>query len=163
MSKKSMKKIYFLLNEIDKEKTIEVDNLEKAVMSLTVQLSSTHGEQENSMLDTIREASILRADKAKLHANLHDVNEQLRRCESWLEDINKESKSKIGSLADSLNVSKQNEEMLKTDAEDIRRLIEATKSNEENLRIASNELELRYKSSDYEKQQIMEENSRLQI
>ncbi|XP_066389247.1 uncharacterized protein [Miscanthus floridulus] len=154
---------HFLLNKIDKEKTIEVENLEREVMSLTAQLSSTHEEKESSMLDTIREASILRADKAKLQANLHDVNDQLRHYESQLEDIRKESKSKIKSLADSLNVSKQNEEMLKTDAEDMRRLMEAAKYNEENLRITSNELELKYKSSDYEKQQIMEENSGLKI
>ncbi|XP_066377126.1 uncharacterized protein [Miscanthus floridulus] len=154
---------HFLLNKIDKEKTIEVENLEREVMSLTAQLSSTHGEQESSMLGTIREASILRADNVKLHSNLHDVNEQLRHYESQLEDIRKESKSKIKSLSDSLNVSKQNEEMLKTDAEDMRRLMEAVKSNEENLRITSNELELKYKSSDYEKLQIMEENSGLKV
>ncbi|EER94540.2 myosin-11 isoform X1 [Sorghum bicolor] len=154
---------HYLLNKIDKEKTIEVENLEREVMSLTAQLSSTHEEQESSMLDTIREASILRADKAKLQANLHDVNEQLRHYESQLEDVRKESKSKIKSLTDSLNVLKQNEEMLKADAEDMRRLMEAAKSNEENLRITSNELELKYKSSDYKKQQIMEENSGLKI
>ncbi|CAN6312020.1 unnamed protein product [Urochloa humidicola] len=152
-----------LLNKIEKEKTIEVENLEREVTSLTAQLSSTHDEREISTLDTIHEASILRADKAKLEANLHDVNEQLRHYESQLEDIRKESKSKIKSLADSLNASKQNEEMLKTDAEDTRRLMEAAKSSEENLRTTSNELELKFKSSDYEKQQIMEENSALKI
>lgn len=154
---------HFLLNKIDKEKAIKVENLEREVMSLTAQLSSTHEEQESSMLDTIREASTLRADKAKLQANLHDVNDQLRHYESQLEDIHKEYKSKIKSLTDSLNASKQNEEMLKTDAKDMRRLMEAAKSNEDNLRITSNELELKYKSSDYEKQQILEENSGLKI
>nr|CAB3495334.1 unnamed protein product [Digitaria exilis] len=109
-----------LLNKIEKEKIIEVENLEREVMSLTAQLSSTHEERESSTLDTIREASILRTDKAKLEANLHDVNEQLRHYESQLEDIRRESKSKIKSLVDSLNASKQNEEMLKTDAEDMR-------------------------------------------
>ncbi|XP_022685484.1 myosin-3 [Setaria italica] len=152
-----------LLNKIEKEKIIEVENLEREIMSLTAQLSSTHEERESSTLDTIREASILRADKAKLEANLNDVNEQLRHHESQLEDIRKESKSKIKSLLDSLNTSKQNEEMLKTDAEDMRRLMEAAKSNEENLRTTSNELELKFKSSDYEKHQIMEENSGLKI
>ncbi|WVZ57548.1 hypothetical protein U9M48_007920 [Paspalum notatum var. saurae] len=154
---------HFLLKKIEKEKIIEVENLEREVISLTAQLSSTHEERESSTLDTIREASILRADKAKLEANLHDVNEQLRHLETQLEDARKESKTKIKSLADSLNVSKQNEEMLKTDAEGMRRLLEAAKSNEENLRATSNELELKFKSSDYEKQQIMEENSGLKI
>ena len=152
---------HFLLNKIEKEKIIEVENLEREVLSLTAQLSSTHEERENSTLDTIREASILRADKAKLEANLNDVSEQLRHYECQLEDIRKESKSKIKSLVDSLNASKQNEETLKTDAEDMRRLMEAAKSNEEKLRTTSNELELKFKTSNFEKQQIMEENSGL--
>nr|CAB3500228.1 unnamed protein product [Digitaria exilis] len=152
-----------LLNKIEKEKIIEVENLEREVMSLTAQLSSTHEERESSTLDTIREASILRTDKAKLEANLHDVNEQLRHYESQLEDIRRESKSKKKSLVDSLNASKQNEEMLKTDAENMRRFLEAAKSSDEKLRTTSDELELKFKSSDYEKQQIMEENSGLKI
>ncbi|PAN48627.1 hypothetical protein PAHAL_9G396100 [Panicum hallii] len=152
---------HFLLNKIEKEKIIEVENLEREVLSLTAQLSSTHEERESSTLDTIREASILRADKTKLEANLNDVSEQLRHYECQLEDIRKESKSKIKSLVDSLNASKQNEETLKTDAEDMRRLMEATKSNEEKLRTTSNELELKFKTSNFEKQQIMEENSGL--
>ncbi|XP_039785338.1 spindle pole body component 110-like isoform X2 [Panicum virgatum] len=152
---------HFLLNKIEKEKIIKVENLEREVLSLTGQLSSTHEERENSTLDTIREASILRADKAKLEANLNDVSEQLRHYECQLEEIRKESKSKIKSLVDSLNASKQNEETLKTDAEDMRRLMEAAKSNEEKLRTTSNELELKFKTSNFEKQQIMEENSGL--
>lgn len=154
---------HFLLNKVDKEKAIEVENLEREVISLTTQLSSTQEERDSSMLDTIREASILRADKAKLEANLHDVNEQLRHFEARLADTCKESKNKIKSLVDSLNASKQNEEMLKTDAEDMRRLMEAAKSKEENLRTNSNELELKFKSSNYEKQQIMDENYGLKI
>ncbi|XP_062204934.1 uncharacterized protein LOC133906984 [Phragmites australis] len=154
---------HFLLNKIEKEKIIEVDNLEREVMSLTAQLSSTHEGQECATLDSLREASIQRADKAKLEANLHGVNEQLRHYESQLEDIRKESKSKIKSLVNSLNASKQNEERLKTDVEDMRRLLEAAKSNEEKFRKTSGELELKFKSSDYEKQQIMEEISGLKI
>ncbi|TVU31783.1 hypothetical protein EJB05_23484 [Eragrostis curvula] len=154
---------HFLLNKIEKEKIAEVANLETEIMSLTAQVSSSHEGQESVALDTIREASVLRADKAKLEANLQGVNEQLRHYESQLEDIRKESKSKIKSLADSLNASKQNEEILKTDVEDMRRLVEAAKSNEETVRKTSCELELKFKSSDYEKQQIIDENTGLKF
>ena len=160
-NEEKINRAHFLLNKIEKEKIIEVENLEREVLSLTAQLSSTHEERENSTLDTIREASILRADKAKLEANLNDVSEQLRHYECQLEDIRKESKSKIKSLVDSLNASKQNEEILKRDAEDMRRLMASAKSNEEKLRTTSNELELKFKTSNFEKQQIMEENSGL--
>ncbi|GJM91383.1 hypothetical protein PR202_ga07746 [Eleusine coracana subsp. coracana] len=154
---------HFLLNKIEKEKIVEVENLEREVMGLTAQLFSTSEGQESATMDAIREASILRADKAKLEANLQIVNEQSRHYESQLEEIRKESKNKIKSLADSLNASKQNEEILKTDVEDMRRLMEAAKSNEETFRKTSCELELKFKSSDYEKQQIMDENSGLKF
>jgi predicted nucleic acid-binding Zn-ribbon protein len=41
--------------------------------------------------------------------------------------------------------------------------MEAARCNEENLRKTSDELELKYKSSDYEKQQVMDEISGLKI
>nr|XP_051195092.1 uncharacterized protein LOC127308303 isoform X5 [Lolium perenne] len=154
---------HFLLNKIENEKIVEVKNLEREIMSLTAELSSTDGERESTAVDNIHEVSILRADKGKLEANLEDINAQMRHYESQLEDLRTESKSKIKDLTDSLNASKQNEETLTTDVEHIRRLMEAARSNEENLRKTSDELELKYKSSDYEKQQVMEEISELKI
>ncbi|KAL6589509.1 hypothetical protein ACP70R_050332 [Stipagrostis hirtigluma subsp. patula] len=153
----------FLLNKIENERTLEVENLEREVMSLTAQVSSTHEERESATLDAIREASLLRADKAKLEASLQDVSAQLKHCESQLEDLRKESKSKIKGLVDSLNASKQSEEMLTADAEHMKKLMETAKSNEDMLRKSSNELELKLKSSDYEKQQMLEEISGLKL
>uniref|UniRef100_A0A0E0BDD5 Uncharacterized protein n=1 Tax=Oryza glumipatula TaxID=40148 RepID=A0A0E0BDD5_9ORYZ len=155
-------RVHLLLNKIEKEKTVELSNLEREVISLTAQLSSTEEERESSTLDTIREVSILRADKAKLEANLEDVNAQMIHYESQLEDL-RESKTKIKDLVDSLNASKQNEEMLTTDVDNMRRSIEAARSNEDKLRKTLCELELKSKSSDYEKQQIIEEISVLKI
>jgi chromosome segregation ATPase len=154
---------HFLLNKIETEKTLEVENLEREVMSLTAQVSSTYEERENASLDAVREVSILRADNAKLEANIQDVSAQLRHYESQLEDLRKESKSKIKGLVDSLNASKQSEEMLSADAEHMKKLMEAAKSNEDLLRKTSNELELKLKSSDYEKQEMLEEISGLKL
>ncbi|XP_048534004.1 myosin-9-like [Triticum urartu] len=154
---------HFLLHKIENEKIGEVKNLEREVMSLTAQLSSTDGEKDSAALDSIHEVSILRADKAKLEANLEDVSAQMRHYQSQLEDLRTESKTKIKGLIDSLNASKHNEETLTTDVEHMTRLMEAARSNEENLRKTSDELELKYKSSDYEKQEVMEEISGLKI
>ncbi|KAG2555385.1 hypothetical protein PVAP13_9KG556900 [Panicum virgatum] len=156
-------RVHFMLNKIENEKTLEVENLEREVISLTAQVSSTHEERENATLDAIRDVSVLRADKAKLEASLQDVSAQLRHYESQLEDLRKESKNKIKGLVDSLNASKQSEEMLAADAEHMKKLMEAAKSNEDMLRKASNELELKLKSSDYEKQQMLEEISGLNL
>uniref|UniRef100_A0ACD6AMY0 Uncharacterized protein n=1 Tax=Avena sativa TaxID=4498 RepID=A0ACD6AMY0_AVESA len=154
---------HFLLNKIENEKIVEVKNLEREVMTLTAQLSSTDEDCKNNALDSILEVSTLRADKAKLEANLQDVNAQMIHYESQLEDLRTESKSKIRGLTDLLNASKQNEEALTTDVEHIKRLMEAARSNEENLRKTSDELELKYKSSVYENQQVMEEIFGLKI
>jgi chromosome segregation ATPase len=154
---------HFLLNKIETEKTLEVENLEREVMSLTAPVSSTHEEGENASLDAIREVSVLRADKAKLEANIQNVSAQLRHYESQLEDLRKESKSKIKGLVDSLNASKQSEEMLTADTEHMKKLMEAAKSNEDLLRKTSNELELKLKSRDYEKQEMLEEISGLKL
>ncbi|OEL13606.1 hypothetical protein BAE44_0025375, partial [Dichanthelium oligosanthes] len=154
---------HFMLNKIENEKTLEVENLEREVISLTAQVSSTHEERENATLDAIREVSVLRADKAKLEANLQDVSAQLKHYEFQLEDLRKESKNKIKGLVDSLNASKQSEEMLTADAEHMKKLMETAKSNEDMLRKTSNELELKLKSSDYEKQQMLEEISGLNL
>ncbi|XP_006649238.1 sporulation-specific protein 15-like [Oryza brachyantha] len=154
---------HFMLNKIEKEKTLEVENLEREVMSLTAQTSSTQEERENATVEAIREVSVLRADKVKLEASLQDVSAQLRHYESQLEDLRKESKSKIKGLVDSLNASKQSEEMLTADAEHMKKLMEVAKSNEDELRKSSGELELKLKASDYEKQQMMEEISGLKL
>ncbi|XP_047089194.1 girdin-like [Lolium rigidum] len=154
---------HFMLNKIEKEKMLEVENLEREVVSLNAQVSSTHEEREDDTVDAIREVSILRADKAKLEANFENVSAQLRHYESQLEDLRKESKSKIKGLVDSLNASKQSEEMLTADAEHMKKLMEAAKSNEDELRKISGEQELKLKSSDYEKQQMMEELSGLKL
>uniref|UniRef100_A0A0D9Z0W4 C2 NT-type domain-containing protein n=1 Tax=Oryza glumipatula TaxID=40148 RepID=A0A0D9Z0W4_9ORYZ len=154
---------HFMLNKIEKEKTLEVENLEREVMSLTAQASSTQEERENATVEAIREVSVLRADKVKLEASLQDVSAQLRHYESQLEDLRKESKSKIKGLVDSLNASKQSEEMLAADAEHMKKLMEDAKSNEDKLRKSSGELELKLKASDYEKQQMIEEISGLKL
>ncbi|KAG8095759.1 hypothetical protein GUJ93_ZPchr0013g34164 [Zizania palustris] len=154
---------HFMLNKVEKEKTLEVENLEREVMSLTAQSSSTHEERENAAVDAFREVSVLRTDKVKLEASLQDVSAQLRHYESQLEDLRKESKCKIKGLVDSLNASKQSEEMLTADVEHMKKLMEVARSNEDKLRKSSGELELKLKSSDYEKQQMLEEISGLKL
>nr|BAJ90692.1 predicted protein [Hordeum vulgare subsp. vulgare] len=53
--------------------------------------------------------------------------------------------------------------MLTADAEHMKKLMEAAKSNEDELRKSSGELELKLKASDYERQQMMEEISDLKL
>ncbi|XP_020093572.1 myosin-2 heavy chain-like [Ananas comosus] len=152
---------HLMLNKMEKEKIVEVENLEREVANLTAQVSSTHDERERIALDAIHEVSSLRSDKAKLESNLLDANTQMKLCETELQTLRQESKNKIQGLVDLLNASKQSEEMLMTDIEHMQRLIEDVKSSEEKFRKTSNELEIKLKTTDYEKRQIIEEISEL--
>jgi phage host-nuclease inhibitor protein Gam len=67
-------------------------------MRLTAQVSSIAEGRENASLDAVREVSILQADNAKLEANIQDVS--AIHYETQLEDLCKESKSKIKGLVD---------------------------------------------------------------
>jgi hypothetical protein len=45
---------HFMLNKIEKEKTLDVENLEREVVSLAAQVSSTHEERESATLNAIQ-------------------------------------------------------------------------------------------------------------
>lgn len=152
-----------MLSKLEIEKGVEIESLHREIEALTTQISSTDNEQERMQVDTLPEVSNLRADKAKLELSLNVANLQIKTSESELENLKRESKNKVQGLVDLLNTSKQSEAMLMADVEHMRNLVETTRSNEENLNRRSNELEVRLKSADYEKQQILEEISDLKL
>jgi chromosome segregation ATPase len=152
-----------MLSKLEIEKGVEVESLQREIEALTTQISSADGEQERVQLDTLPEVSNLRADKAKLEISLNASNLQIKTCKSELENLKRESKNKVQGLVNLLNASKQSEAMLLDDIEHMRSLVETTQSNEENLNRRSNELEVKLKSVDYEKKQILEEISDLKL
>ncbi|XP_017700665.2 myosin heavy chain, cardiac muscle isoform-like [Phoenix dactylifera] len=158
-----LRQAHIMLDKIQSEKTVEVENLEREIAHLTAQVSSTHDEQERAALDAVHEVSSLRSDKAKLECSLQEVNEKVKLYETELQTLRQESKNKVHGLVDLLNASKQSEEMLMTDIKHMQRLMEDVKSSEEKYKRMANELELKLKASDYEKQQTMEEISRLEV
>lgn len=156
-------KAHSLLNKIELEKTVEVENLRKEMSNLTAQMSSNHDDQEKITSDAVHEASILRSDKVKLECSLQEVNSKVKLFETDLQTLRQESKNKIQGLVDLLNASKQSEEMLMADIEHIQRTMDSVKSSEDKHRKMVNDLELKLKSSDYEKQQVMEESTGLKL
>ncbi|CAL9776209.1 unnamed protein product [Musa acuminata subsp. burmannicoides] len=156
-------KAHSLLNKIELEKTVEVENLRKEMSNLTAQMSSNHDDQEKITSDAVHEASILRSDKVKLECSIQEVNSKVKLYETDLQTLRQESKNKIQGLVDLLNASKQSEEMLMADIEHIQRTMDSVKSSEEKHRKMVNDLELKLKSSDYEKQQVMEESTGLKL
>ncbi|KAF3319775.1 myosin heavy chain, cardiac muscle isoform-like protein [Carex littledalei] len=150
-----------MFSKLEIEKGVEVESLHREIEALTSRISSTDNEQERMQLDTLPEVSNLRADKGKLESSLTAANLQIKTYESELETLKRESKNKVQGLVDLLNASKQSEAMLMADIDHMRSLVETTRSNEENSNRRLNELEVRLKSTNYEKRQILEEISDL--
>ncbi|CAL9069647.1 uncharacterized protein LOC135653093 [Musa acuminata AAA Group] len=156
-------KVHILLNRIELEITVEVENLEKEIADLTAQMSLNYDEREKVASDAIHEASLLRSEKARFECSLQEVNSKVELYETDLQALQQESKNKIQGLVDLLNASKQSEEMLMADIEHMQRIMEGVKYSEEKYRKLATDLELRLKTSDYEKQHAMEEISGLEV
>ncbi|WOL00078.1 early endosome antigen 1-like isoform X1 [Canna indica] len=152
-----------LLNKIKFETTVEVENLEIKLANLTAQMSSSHDEREKLALDVVHEASVLRSEKARLECSLQEIISKAELYETDLQTLQKESKNKSQGLVDLLNASKQSEEMLVAEIEHLKRIMDGVRSSEEKHRKIANDLELKHKTSEYEKQQLVEEISELKF
>ncbi|PKA62753.1 hypothetical protein AXF42_Ash018961 [Apostasia shenzhenica] len=152
---------YGILKEIHEEKTLEVENLKHEIAHLSSQMCSSQDERERLAAEALREVSNLRLDKNKLESSLQEFKAKVKFYESELHNKTQESENKVEGLVNLLNTSKHSEEMLMSDIVRMQKMIESIKSNEENYKRMANELELRLKACDYEKQQVMEDISNL--
>ena len=151
-----------LLNQMEFDKKAEVERLKQEVAHLTARLSSNHNFDIPIASDTV-EMSQLRADKLKLERNLQEAQAKVKSNEAEIQNIRQELGSNIQSLVGLLNASKESEDMLMADIGRIKRQMETIKTGEEKVKKLANELELKLKSSEYEKQQLAEEVSNLKI
>ncbi|KAG9441701.1 hypothetical protein H6P81_017555 [Aristolochia fimbriata] len=150
-----------LLHGVYFEKLAEAETLQREVTHLSAQISSTLDEREKIASDAVLEVSGLRADKAKLEASFQEVLSEVRVYESELNNLRLESKSTIQELNNNLNSFKEREELLTHDYENMKKLLEALKCSEENCKLVSGDLEVKLKTSEYKRQQLMEDVSYL--
>uniref|UniRef100_A0A1D1Y5T4 Myosin-11 n=1 Tax=Anthurium amnicola TaxID=1678845 RepID=A0A1D1Y5T4_9ARAE len=150
-----------LLNQMGLDKEDEMENLQQEVSHLNAQLSSTHDERERIASGAVREVSKLRADKIKLESSLHEIQAKVKSYEMEIYNTKQESSNTIQGLISLLNASKQSEEMLMADIEHRKRYMDNIKSGEGKLKKLANELELKLKSSEYEREQLSGEVSEL--
>lgn len=152
-----------LLNQMGLDKEAEVENLKREIAHLTAQLSlNNHNEEKTISSDGI-EVSKLRADKVKLENSLQEIQSKAKSYETQIQSIRQELGSNTQSLIGLLNASKESEDMLMADIGHMKRQMEKMKSEEEKVKKLANELELKLKSSEYEKQQLLEEVSDLKV
>ncbi|KAJ0967146.1 hypothetical protein J5N97_024063 [Dioscorea zingiberensis] len=151
---------HILLNQMELNKVVEEDKLERPEAVLTAQVSSTHNEE---IIASECESSYTFSDRTELEYNLQEAHAKIEWYETELNDLKRESGNKVQGLVDLLNVSKQSEEMLMTDIARMQRLMENIKSSEERFKRMTNDMELKLKVSEYEKDQIAEEVSSLKL
>ncbi|KAM0949498.1 putative NT-type C2 domain-containing protein [Dioscorea sansibarensis] len=153
-----IRQAHILLNQLDEEV-----KLERAGALLTAQASSAHNTEEIIAAESACESSNMLSDRTKLETSLREAQEKIKWYETELNDLKQESSNKIQGLVDLVNVSKQSEEMLMIDIARMQRLMENIKSSEERFKRMANDLELKFKASDYEKDQIAEEITSLKL
>ncbi|XP_038885863.1 myosin heavy chain, skeletal muscle-like [Benincasa hispida] len=150
-----------LLNQMYLEKTAEVDNLERKVMHLMKQMSTTsYDETERGV---VLELSCLREDKAMLEAALQEAQGKLRLYESKIDHIHKESESKVMGVINELEVSKQNQEILMDCHRKVLSSLENVKNSELKSKNMLRRQELKLKSSESDRKNLAEEVSTLKI
>ncbi|MQL90728.1 hypothetical protein Taro_023329 [Colocasia esculenta] len=152
-----------LLNQMTSDNEAELENLQQEVSHLTSQLSSTDDEREKIASDAVREVSKLRADKIKLENSLQEIQAKVKSYEMQIYTLKQESGDNIQGLIGLLDASKQSEEMLMADIEHMKRNMDNVKLSEDKVKKIANELELKLKSSEYEREQLSEEVSSMKV
>ncbi|XP_024017425.1 plectin [Morus notabilis] len=133
--------------------TIEVENQQRKA-------SETDLEKERKASEDALETNCY---KTRLEAALEEVQGKVKMYEIKLEILQIESEAKVLRLVRELAASKQNQEIVIADYEKIQKMLEDAKANEEKLDNILIRLELKLKASEYERQKLAEEVSRLKI
>ncbi|KAL5709715.1 hypothetical protein ACHQM5_020372 [Ranunculus cassubicifolius] len=152
-----------LLSQMYMEKTVEVESLQREVAHLTEQISSTHDEREQIASSAVRDVSTLRADKAKMESSLLETQAKVKLLETKLQTVQLESEAKVQGLKSELASYKQNQDLVVAEQEKLQRLVDEVKSNEERSKGTVSKLELQLTTSEYEKQQLVEEIASLKL
>ncbi|KAF9599029.1 hypothetical protein IFM89_033374 [Coptis chinensis] len=152
-----------LLSQMYLEKIIEVESLQREVAHLTEQISATHDEREKIASNAVREVSTLRADKAKLETSVHEAQAKVKLSETKLQTLQTESETKLQGLISALASGRQNQELMMADYEKLQKLLDEVKASEDRFKGTVNGLELRLSTSEYGRQQLVEEISYLTV
>ncbi|XP_023746022.1 uncharacterized protein LOC111894168 [Lactuca sativa] len=139
-----------LLNQMYLEKTSEIENFQKEVQHLQNEISKLH-EQKSKVV----------SEKSKLESSLKEIHSRNESIENQLQTLHKESESKIQDLETDLIAIKESNKKLMTDHEKKSKVLFGYRIREERRKTMENDLELKLTVSEYERQQLIEEASKL--
>ncbi|XP_031502118.1 uncharacterized protein LOC116265563 isoform X2 [Nymphaea colorata] len=146
-----------LLNQLSLDMKVEIQSLQGEVECLKAQLSMTDDQRENQASNAVLQISQLQSERRRLECVLQEVHDKVKRCETELFTTRLQSETKVQELMGSLAASKQNEQSLKVDLEHMQKVLEDTRLSDGNSKKVANELELKLRSLEYDRQKLMEE------
>ncbi|KAF6145632.1 hypothetical protein GIB67_018738 [Kingdonia uniflora] len=112
------------------ERISELEAQLREVAQLSEQISATHYEREIKASNAILEVSSLHPDKVKLESALQDEQAKVKLFGTKIHNIQLESGNKLQRLITELSASKQNQELLVADHENLQRLLDDVKASE---------------------------------
>ncbi|CAI9097899.1 OLC1v1034419C3 [Oldenlandia corymbosa var. corymbosa] len=142
-------------NQMHLETLTEVENLQEEVDRLTKEITVVHSEKER--LES--EISILLADKEKLESAVTEAQSKLETAEHEINTLRAESELQVQSMTSDLTASKQSHETVMANNEKMMKQLATYRATEEKLKTAVNNLELKLTVTEYENQQLREENA----
>ncbi|KAI3791854.1 hypothetical protein L2E82_05717 [Cichorium intybus] len=139
-----------LLNQMYLEKTFEIENFQKEVQNLQDEISRLHEQKSKAA-----------SEKSKMESSLKEARLQTESLENELQTLRKESESKIQDLKTELTAIKESHKKLTTDHEKKSKVLFGYRTREERRKTMENDLEFKLTVSEYERQQLIEETSKL--
>lgn len=152
-----------LWDEKHLEISCELKNVQDEVECLTRQISEAKEEKKKVESDASSKISRLLADKAELEKTLEEVYQRIELRESELNTIKEGSQLEVQKLMSEVAISEQSQVLLKSEHKKLLKQLASYRKAEENLKTAFNDLELKLTVSDYENQQLREENVHMKV
>ncbi|MED6182113.1 hypothetical protein PIB30_025665 [Stylosanthes scabra] len=162
-NRKHMEQGRSLLNQMQMEKMVEIQSLEKEIENLSMKLAATYDEKEMIASKALLEVSTLRTDIAKRESALEEVQSKLILSKTEVNMMHTEYEQKLKDLTAELADLKMEKQMLVNEHEKLLKVVEDSKSRELTLRSTINALELKLTVTQYERQQFMEESGNLKL
>ncbi|XP_015951522.1 uncharacterized protein LOC107476250 [Arachis duranensis] len=162
-NRKHMEQGQSLLNQMQTEKMVEIQSLEKEIENLSMKLAATYDEKELIASKALLEVSTLRTDKAKLESAFEEVQSKLSLSKTEVNGMHTEYEQKLKDLTTELLDLKMEKQMLMNEHEKLLKVVEDSKSRELKLKSTINALELKLTVTQYERQKFMDESGNLKL
>ncbi|QHO26283.1 uncharacterized protein DS421_12g388190 [Arachis hypogaea] len=162
-NRKHMEQGQSLLNQMQTEKMVKIQSLEKEIENLSMKLAATYDEKELIASKALLEVSTLRTDKAKLESAFEEVQSKLSLSKTEVNGMHTEYEQKLKDLTTELVDLKMEKQMLMNEHEKLLKVVEDSKSRELKLKSTINALELKLTVTQYERQKFMDESGNLKL